>query len=33
MSHHIEWETSMENALSKAKSENKAVLIDFFNPG
>jgi len=33
MSHHIEWETSLEDALSKSKSEKKPVLIDFFNPG
>ena len=28
----IKWETSMNNALLRAKSENKNVLLDFFNP-
>ena len=29
----IQWETDMDKALSRAKSENKPVLLDFFNPG
>ncbi len=29
----IEWETSMDKALSRAKVEGKHVLLDFFNPG
>jgi len=28
----IQWETEYENALSRAKAENKPVLLDFFNP-
>ncbi len=33
MASKIEWETSMEKALSRAKAERKQVLLDFFNPG
>ena len=29
----IKWETDMDAALAKAGSENKPVLLDFFNPG
>ena len=29
----IQWETELDKALSRAKSENKQVLLDFFNPG
>jgi len=29
----IEWETEMEKALLRAKSEGKEVLLDFYNPG
>jgi hypothetical protein len=29
----IEWESSMDKALMRAKSEGKEVLLDFFNPG
>jgi uncharacterized protein YyaL (SSP411 family) len=29
----IKWESSMDVAITKAKSENKPVLLDFFNPG
>jgi hypothetical protein len=29
----INWETSMEKALERAKAENTPVLLDFFNPG
>jgi uncharacterized protein YyaL (SSP411 family) len=28
----IEWVTSMDEALKRAKAENKYVLLDFFNP-
>ena len=33
MASKVEWETSMEKALSRAKTEGKEVLLDFFNPG
>jgi hypothetical protein len=29
----VNWETSMEKALARAKVEKKFVLADFFNPG
>jgi hypothetical protein len=29
----IQWETELDAALRKAKSEKKAVVLDFFNPG
>lgn len=29
----IKWETELKPALTRALSEKKAVLIDFFNPG
>lgn len=29
----IMWETTMDKALSRAQSEKKPVLLDFFNPG
>jgi hypothetical protein len=29
----IAWETTMERALERAKSENKPIFLDFFNPG
>jgi hypothetical protein len=29
----VEWETSLETALTRARSERKPVLVDFFNPG
>jgi uncharacterized protein YyaL (SSP411 family) len=29
----IRWENDLDEALRKAKSENKPVLMDFFNPG
>ncbi len=29
----IVWETSLEDALGKARSEGKTVLLDFYNPG
>jgi hypothetical protein len=33
MGNGIAWETSMEAALPRAKTEKKPVLLDFFNPG
>jgi hypothetical protein len=32
MAYDIVWETSLEAALAKGKSEGKYVLLDFFNP-
>jgi hypothetical protein len=29
----IEWLTSMDDALGRAKKEVKPILLDFFNPG
>jgi len=29
----IIWNTDMQEALSRAKSEKKYVLLDFYNPG
>ena len=29
----IMWLTDKDNALERAKTENKLVLLDFFNPG
>ena len=29
----IDWITSMEEGLSKAKAENRLAFTDFFNPG
>jgi hypothetical protein len=29
----VVWETTMADALARAKAENKPVLLDFFNPG
>lgn len=29
----IRWENDLASALARAKAENKAVLVDFFNPG
>ncbi len=29
----IKWETEMAAALDKARTENKNILLDFFNPG
>jgi hypothetical protein len=28
----IKWLTDMETALQRAKSENKPILLEFFNP-
>jgi len=33
MEEKIKWETEMSAALDKARTENKNILIDFFNPG
>jgi len=33
MAKQITWETKMDEALSKATSKDKPVLLDFFNPG
>ena len=32
MEEKITWETMMVEALARAQSENKTVLLDFFNP-
>ena len=29
----IQWESDLDEALRKAKSEKKIVILDFFNPG
>jgi len=28
----IEWESSLDRAIARAKAENKQILLDFFNP-
>lgn len=33
MENKITWESQMDAALSRARSEGKPVLLDFFNPG
>lgn len=33
MAEKIIWESDMQKALSRAKSEKKFVLLDFYNPG
>lgn len=33
MENKIKWESQMDAALSRAQSERKPVLLDFFNPG
>ncbi len=32
MSNTIKWETSLEEAISRARTENKPVFLDFHNP-
>ena len=32
MPEQIKWESRMDVALSRAKAENKLILLDFFNP-
>ena len=29
----IAWETDLQRALTRAQTEKRAVLLDFFNPG
>jgi hypothetical protein len=29
----INWETEMDKALARARTEGKSILLDFFNPG
>jgi hypothetical protein len=33
MTKRIYWETDMDKALARAQTENKLVLLDFYNPG
>jgi hypothetical protein len=33
MATEIQWEKDFDRALARAKTENKPVLMDFFNPG
>lgn len=33
MENKITWESQMDTALSRTRSEKKPVLLDFFNPG
>ncbi len=33
MENKLIWETEMEKALARARSEKKSVVLDFFNPG
>ena len=33
MENKIEWVSKMEDANKRARSENKPILLDFFNPG
>lgn len=33
MSQVLKWETAMEEALKLAKTQDKPILLDFFNPG
>lgn len=33
MGNPVKWETELNAALARAKTENKPVLMDFFNPG
>ncbi len=33
MHHEIKWESDLKAGVARAASENKFVLLDFFNPG
>jgi hypothetical protein len=33
MANTIQWEKDLGTALKRARTENKHVLLDFFNPG
>ena len=33
MAKKVNWETRMDDAVSKATSQDKPILLDFFNPG
>jgi hypothetical protein len=33
MAENIKWETDMDAALKRARVENRAILLSFFNPG
>ncbi len=33
MENMVAWESVLDTALSRAKTEKKAVVLDFFNPG
>jgi hypothetical protein len=33
MAGQIKWETNMDGAVSKASSQDRPILLDFFNPG
>jgi len=33
MENRIEWVRKMEEAIKRGRSENKPILLDFFNPG
>jgi hypothetical protein len=32
MAHEIQWLTDLDSALKKAQTEDKHVLLDFYNP-
>lgn len=32
MTENLHWETELDKALTRAKSENKVIFLDFFNP-
>ena len=33
MENKIQWEVDMDKALARASSEDRPVLLDFYNPG
>jgi hypothetical protein len=33
MAENIKWETDMDDALQRARAENRVILLSFFNPG